>query len=402
MDRLVSIERGESVAILTILNPPVNALSREVAAALREAFDSVDAERIIITGSGKMFVAGADIREIQRIVSGEVEADLNYLNDLLNHIESSGRTVVIAMNGGALGIGLELALAGHYRVLKAGASVGLPEVKLGLIPGAGGTQRLTRLAGAETALRVILSGKPVRAEEALSLGIVDEVIDGDVVERAKAIVAGRRTNQLVADPQVNWPSLETRQTAPRRALAAIAGAVLSGSDFNAGLAAEAEQFALCLKDPQARAMIHLFFAERETSKVPGLAKGTTAAAIQQVEKEGSEWRLITDQGVTEMRLSPNERAVEIRYPEGMPAPVARAALDVVQSVGKVAVFCRTSEGWLGNADWTQVDTSMAFRPSDIDVLAVRGFDYPEELGGPSFDQSITPSHTSEALREPLK
>ncbi len=235
------------------MNPPVNALSRETAAALHLAWQQADEDdavtRIVITGSGKMFVAGADLREIERITQHEIPPDLSYLNQLLNAIERGHTLVVMAMNGGALGIGLELAMAGHYRVLRAGSQVGLPEVNLGLIPGAGGTQRLPRLAGVGPALRMCLTGKSISAEEALELGIVDRVVEEDVVAAALEVTQGRRTDQLPCQGNL-------------RVVEAILAAVRAGT-FEAGLAEEARLFREALVDQEAKEKVAAFFASRK-------------------------------------------------------------------------------------------------------------------------------------------
>ncbi len=233
------------------MNPPVNALSRALCAELGEAWAEAEAdrgvERIVITGSGKMFVAGADLREIERITRGEIAPDMRYLNELLNAIEQGKTLVVMAMNGGALGIGLELAMAGHYRVLEAGAKVGLPEVKLGLIPGAGGTQRLPRLAGLEAAFRICLSGEAVGAAEALELGIVDRVVEGDVVGASLEVSSGRKTCDL-------------RCAGSGRVGLALLCAL---GGFEEGLAEEARLFEEALVSEGAREKVGAFFAARK-------------------------------------------------------------------------------------------------------------------------------------------
>ena len=234
------------------MNPPVNVMSRGLAEALREAWFEAESDetvtRIVITGSGTMFVAGADLREIERITRSEIPPDLSYLNELLNGIERGRTLVVMALNGGALGIGLELAMAGHYRVLRAGTSVGLPEVTLGLIPGAGGTQRLPRLAGVGPALRMCLTGNPVSAEEALQLGIVDRVVEDNVVAAALEVSAGRKTNELPCKGNT-------------RIVEALLAAVKS-KDFEEGLEQEALLFREALEDPEAKAKVAEFFAAR--------------------------------------------------------------------------------------------------------------------------------------------
>ena len=394
MERLVNVERVGSTAILTMMNPPVNALSRSLAEAMREAWAETDAERVIVTGSGKMFVAGADIREIERITRREIPPELGYLNELLNTMERGGKQVVMAMNGGALGIGLELAMAGHYRILKTGAVVGLPEVKLGLIPGAGGTQRLPRLAGVEAALRMALHGETVGAEEALRLGIVDELCDGDVVERALGVIAGRRTDLLVCSQDVDWAKWNAAgkkgQRAPQRVVEAIRAAVDAVS-FDAGLAEEARLFRESLLDEQARAMVHLFFAERELGKAPFLAKGVVAAEVESVVDAGDNLIELRAGGLCRMRISPTEfgaRVVEVKWEQGMRPELLAAALGYVKSLEKLAVICAGGDGWLGKSGLDAgegmhlIEKGMALRAGDLDVLMVRGYGYPEELGGP--------------------
>jgi enoyl-CoA hydratase/carnithine racemase len=413
MNRLVNVERNGSTAIFTMMNPPVNALTRELVAALQEAWSGCDADRVVITGSGKMFVAGADIREIERITRREAPPDMSYLNELLNRIERSGKLVIMAMNGGALGIGLELAMAGHFRILKAGAMVGLPEVKLGLIPGAGGTQRLPRLVGAEAALRLCMTGEAIPAEAALECGLVDEVCAGDVVERALAVTTGNRTDQRACSSYADWDRWAAmgspRQRSPQRAVAAIRAAS-EAVDFEHGLAEEARLFREALLDEQARAMVHLFFAERELGKVPFLDKAVVAAPIEGVKQVGDEIELEAG-GTCRLRCSPEEfggRVMEVRNTPDTRPEVLAAALQYVRKQGKLAVVCMGEGEWLGRREMDSsvglrlVAEGRALRASDLDVLMVRGYGYPEESGGPMHTYSMTPSQTSESLRDPLK
>jgi enoyl-CoA hydratase/carnithine racemase len=399
MDRLVNLEVNGSAAILTMMNPPVNALSRALAEALREAFSNTNASKIILTGSGKLFVAGADIREIEKITKRELPPDMSYLNSLLNHIERSGKLVIMAMNGTALGIGLELAMAGHYRILHEKAAVGLPEVNLGLIPGAGGTQRLPRLAGTDAALRICLTGANVDAKEALRLGIVDELCAGDVVARALAISSGRRTDQLPCSPGSPWPAYTGGQRSPLRAIAAIQAAVESAT-FEEGLRHETRLFEEALLDRQARAMVYLFFAERDLSKIPFLPKDTLVSESE---------------AMCPMRSSPSEfgaKVVEVMWEDGMKPEALAASLAHVKKQGKLAVLC-VGGLWVGKPDMDAeearrlVQEKRVLRAGDLDVLLVRGFGYPEELGGPIHQSeaalySTTPNHTSESVRDPLK
>lgn len=363
------------------MNPPVNALSRALAEALREAFSNTEADRIILTGSGKLFVAGADIREIEKITRREIPPDMSYLNSLLNHIERSGKLVIMAMNGTALGIGLELAMAGHYRILHEKAVVGLPEVKLGLIPGAGGTQRLPRLAGADAAWQICLTGESVDAKEALRLGIVDELCAGDVVARALSIESGRRTDLLPCSPASQGQSYTGTQHSPLRAITAIRAAAEAAS-FDEGLAHEARLFEEALLDEQSRAMVYLFFAERDLLKIPFLPKDT-------VFPEGAP--------MCPMRPSPEEfgaKVVEVMWEDGMKSEALAASLAYVKKQGKLAVLCMGGQ-WVGKPDMGAeeahriVEEKRVLRASDLDVLLVRGFGYPEELGGPMHQSEMT-------------
>ena len=182
MKGTVHYETRGNIALLTIDNPPVNPLSSGVRAGLDEGLKAALADdqvqAIVLTGAGRAFIAGADISEF----GGKAEGPS--LHDCLTAMDDSSKPIVAAINGTAFGGGLEVALCAHYRVIAPAAPVGLPEVKLGLLPGAGGTQRLPRLIGAEKALDFILSGDPIPGPAAVELGIADELADGDVVDAA--------------------------------------------------------------------------------------------------------------------------------------------------------------------------------------------------------------------------
>ncbi|MGV5669727.1 enoyl-CoA hydratase-related protein, partial [Burkholderia pseudomallei] len=173
----VTRERRDKVLVVTIDHPPVNALSADVRRGLVDALDAADADAavgaVLIVGAGRNFIAGADIREFGKPPVPPL------LPDVCNRIETSGKPVVVALHGAALGGGLEVALAAHYRLAVPGAKLGLPEVQLGLLPGAGGTQRTPRLIGAKAALELMLSGRHASAEEALALGLVDRLAHSD-------------------------------------------------------------------------------------------------------------------------------------------------------------------------------------------------------------------------------
>src|SRR5882672_6354401 len=196
MTDLVQLTSDNGIAIITINNPPVNALSPGVPEGISEALDQIaqntSFKATVLIGGGRTFVAGADIKEFGRMTSGKPRGA--GLLPLLLKIEDSAKPVIVAVHGTAFGGGMELAMAGHYRVALATAQFGQPEVKLGLIPGAAGTQRLPRLAGVSKAVEMCVSGNPVNAEEALKLGIVDRIIEGDLLAGALAFardVAGK-------------------------------------------------------------------------------------------------------------------------------------------------------------------------------------------------------------------
>src|ERR1700738_5052070 len=187
MTNLVSISKDNDVAVITIDNPPVNALSPGVPEGIATAIDAVNSDpavkATVVIGAGRTFVAGADIKEFGKMTSGGPRRSLL---PLLLHIEDSPKPIVMAIHGTAFGGGLELAMAGHYRVAAPTAQVGQPEVKLGIIPGAAGTQRLPRLAGVAKAVEMCAGGSPISAAEALKFGIIDKLIEGDLLAGAVA------------------------------------------------------------------------------------------------------------------------------------------------------------------------------------------------------------------------
>ena len=203
MPDLVKLALHGDVAVITIDNPPVNAFGPGVGEGLQESIQNAnlmpEARAIVLLGAGQTFMAGADIREFGKIVSGK-QPRLDLL-PYLRSIEDSEKPVVVAIHGSALGAGLETAMCGHYRVIAVDAQVGQPEVRLGLIPGAGGTQRLPRLVGVPKALEMCAGGEPVKAAEAVALGLADGLIEGDLL--GATIDFARQ----VADR----PALKTRQ-----------------------------------------------------------------------------------------------------------------------------------------------------------------------------------------------
>ena len=201
MSKSVDLERRGRVAVLTVNNPPVNALSQHVrqglAEGLKAAAADAESKAIVIVCAGRTFIAGADITEF-----GKPPTEPG-LHAVLDMIEGSAKPVVAAIHGTALGGGLEVTLACHYRVGAKGARFGLPEVKLGLLPGAGGTQRLPRVVGVEKALQMIVSGDPIGADAALKSGLIDEIVDGDLtaagVAFAEKVVAEGKPLKKIRD-----------------------------------------------------------------------------------------------------------------------------------------------------------------------------------------------------------
>src|SRR6201988_680436 len=186
---LATVTTQGGVGVITINNPPVNALGPGVAEGILAAVEKLsansEARAIVLIGGGKTFIAGADIKEFGKITSGK-KRDLATLRSMLAALEDCTKPTVAAIHGTAFGAGLETAMACHYRVAAPSAQVGQPEVKLGLIPGAGGTQRLPRLAGVAKAAEMCATGEPVKAADALQAGILDRVVDGDLLQGAVA------------------------------------------------------------------------------------------------------------------------------------------------------------------------------------------------------------------------
>ncbi len=294
---MVSVEDFTGVSVIWIDNPPVNALSHTVREGIFNAIVRLDADQavrgIVIACRGRTFVAGADIREFGRPVQTPTA------REVMARIESSGKPVVAALHGTVLGGGLELALACHYRVALSDTLLGLPEVKLGLLPGAGGTQRLPRLMGVTRALDAMLTGESFNASEALSHGVVDETVPEDVVaaavnlaSRVAALAAPLRriSEQRGRLDEVAADHFEAaRQTvakryrgllAPQKIISCVEAAVQG--TFEAGMAFEQAAFLELRSGRQSAALRHVFFTEREAAKVPGVAPETIRRPVKHV------------------------------------------------------------------------------------------------------------------------
>ncbi|MEI8298801.1 MAG: 3-hydroxyacyl-CoA dehydrogenase NAD-binding domain-containing protein [Pseudomonadota bacterium] len=268
--------RHGEVAVIEIDNPPVNALSHPVRAALLEVIESLDHDgsvaAIVIHGCGRHFIAGADVREFDAAPRSPL------LNDVLLRLESCGKPVVAALHGTTLGGGAELALASHYRIAARDLSFGFPEIRLGLLPGSGGTVRLPRVVGVERALGLMLGGVPIGFDEAQRIGLVDGVLEGDVLAAAVAwardVVAtgstANRTRDRSIDPAPEADYFDARRAslspAARRVPASVsiiaALEAATHQPFDTALAYARELFETCRQSTESRALRHLFFAER--------------------------------------------------------------------------------------------------------------------------------------------
>ena len=298
MSDLVQFSTTSGIATITIDNPPVNALSPAVVDAISQALDALEkdasARAAVLIGAGKTFVAGADIKEFGKITSGRSRG--LELPAVLNRLEACSKPIVAAIHGSAFGGGLELALACHYRVAASGSQVGQPEVKLGLIPGAGGTQRLPRLIGLQKGVEMCAEGNPIRAEEALKLGLIDRVIEGDLLVGASSFareVAGRfvvqtrdRNVKPTPEGEIQSTIASARETAHKKQrnwiapIAAIDAVEASTKlSFDKGLELERKLFQDCLYSDQSKALIHVFFGEREVAKIPDIPKTTPTIPV---------------------------------------------------------------------------------------------------------------------------
>ena len=296
-ENVVTTRLQGQVLIVTVNNPPVNALSVHVRAGLVAAMEQADADAsvkaVLVVGEGKTFIAGADIREFGKPPLPP------FLPDVCNRIEACSKLVVAVVQGAALGGGMEIAMSAHYRLALPKAQFGLPEVNLGLLPGASGTQRAPRLMGVKAATEMMLSGKPINAKQALESGLVDQTAaEADVTAAGLAYVeqllaqnaAIRRTSELsIADKSAALAELDkleadTRKKSkglfsPLKIIEAVRGAV--NLPFAEGLAQERKFFLEAIDSPQRAGLIHAFFAEREVAKIPE-AKAAAPRAIASI------------------------------------------------------------------------------------------------------------------------
>ena len=300
MKGTVLYEIIDNVAVLTVDNPPVNPLSDGVRTGLHDSLLKAESDEsvvgVVVTGKGRAFIAGADISEF----GGNVEGVS--LNEVFSKLEHCSKPVVAAINGIALGGGLETALCCNYRIASDTAFVGLPEVNLGLLPGGGGTQRLPRLAGPSEALKMMLSGSHVPAKKALDMGIIDDISDNVVedsikfvIEKSKTaenhpkvrdfndkMIEARGNDKVLLEAQAMAAKGRKGQFAPGQIIKCVEAAI-NLDDFDEGLKKEGELFLECLLHPQREAMIHIFFGERAASKISDVPKDTP---VKEIKKAG--------------------------------------------------------------------------------------------------------------------
>ena len=302
MNDIVTVEVTDDIALVIISNPPVNAINQKVRSGLMTAFQTVDQDNniraVVLKCAGRTFMAGADIKEFDEPI-----ADPGY-HEVFRVIENCSKPVIAAMHGTALGAGLEAALACHYRCAVKNARMGLPEVSLGIIPGAGGSQRLPRLIGAKAALEFILGVVPVSATEAYKIGILDRVIEEDLMEGTLEYVGSlladgvgpRKVSEMLVDKSgygeeflVDARKLSARrlrgQNAPNLVIEAINNAV--NLPFEEGIRKEKIIGDKALVSKEAKALRNIFFSEREIGKIPGISSDTKRMQINNVAILGS-------------------------------------------------------------------------------------------------------------------
>ncbi|WP_375508423.1 3-hydroxyacyl-CoA dehydrogenase NAD-binding domain-containing protein [uncultured Caballeronia sp.] len=288
----------DGIAVITLNNPPVNGLGFSTRLGIVEGIERAQADAsvraIVLIGAGKAFSGGADITEFNTPKATQEPT----LHTVIKVVEASPKPVVAAIHSVAMGGGLELALGAHYRIASAGAQIALPEVKLGLLPGAGGTQRLPRAVGLETALNMIVSGAPVMSEKLAGSGLFDQMAEGDLldaaIEFAQEAGAQNGPHPLVRDRKIKHPNAEgfiqfarngvtplaKNFPAPLKCIDAVAAGVKLG--FDKGLAVERECFVALVQTPESRALRHAFFGERAASKIPDVPSNTPVRKIERI------------------------------------------------------------------------------------------------------------------------
>ena len=298
MSEVVKLERHDAIAIVTVNSPPVNALSAAVRRGISECVKSAVADpevkAIVLTCAGRTFIAGADITEFGK------PPQPPGLAEVISELENCSKPTIAAIHGTALGGGLEVALGCHFRVAVKEAKLGLPEVKLGLLPGAGGTQRLPRAVGPELAVKMIVGGDPIGAAEALKQGLVDEIVEGPASGGeafARKVLGEKRPLRKLRDDDSKLAAAKADRSIFTNAVAALtkkargleapfaaADAVGAAIDhpFDEGLKKEREGFLKLMNGDQSKAQRYAFFSEREAAKVAGVPEGTKPRNVERV------------------------------------------------------------------------------------------------------------------------
>ncbi|WP_137128846.1 3-hydroxyacyl-CoA dehydrogenase NAD-binding domain-containing protein [Rhizobium sp. FY34] len=372
----VSGQVTKGVLIVTLDNPPVNAASADLRAGLMAALAHSTATAsisgIVITAAGKTFIGGADIREF-----GKPPVD-PILPDVIAAVEAHEKPVIAALNGAALGGGLEVALACHHRVALSSATVALPEVKLGLVPGAGGTQRLPRLIGALPALDLISSGRTIKTIEAKSLGLIDEVVEADLVMTACATARALAGQSLKRTGMLSPPAFDEAvfaeasdkilakargQKAPAEIIRLVR---LAGeTPLAEGLAEERSSFIALRDGPQSKALRHVFFAEREAGKVAGL-EGIAPRPVETIAIAGLG---LMGSGIAMAALGAGYRVIGLdRTPEAADGGRARILALIDKSVSSGRLDRDAADAQIANLSVTASDADLA--PADLVIEAV--------------------------------
>ena len=303
MSELVKLTFDGEIAVITVDNPPVNALSPGVPEGIKSALEEIivadNIKGAVLIGGGTTFIAGADIREFGKIRNQTRESGSPIL-PLILFLEDSPKPIVAAIHGTAFGGGLEIAQGAHFRVANEKSLLGQPEVKLGLIPGAGGTQRLPRLVGTAKAVEMCAFGEPISAKDALENGLVDKIVEGDllaeatkfirqVIQANKPLRKTRESRDKLGDEATNAAIFETAKAtakkirrglnAPLKAIDAVEAA--TKLSFEEGVQFENKLFVECLQSVESKALIHVFFGEREVAKIPDVPKETPVLPIEE-------------------------------------------------------------------------------------------------------------------------
>ncbi|VVO24443.1 enoyl-CoA hydratase-related protein [Pseudomonas fluorescens] len=397
MSSPVQWSREGAIAVVRIDNPPVNALGQSVRAGLLAAFNAAEQDPqvklVLLYCAGRTFIAGADIREFGKPAQAPI------LPDVTRSLESFNKPSLAVLHGSVLGGGLEVALACHYRIIQHTAKVGLPEVKLGLLPGAGGTQRLPRLVGVAQALEMIVGAEPISAVEAKRSGIVDELYDGEPLAAGLAYAAQllaqgvqpRRSGQARVPAAVGTSNAELLMAkraevqrgqpglfSPLRCIAAIeAATTLPLID---GLQRERALFLECLESPQRAALIYKFFAERQAAKAVDLDASVTVG------------NRLVEEGVSVAQVDAALREFGMAMGPFAMLDMPGLKLDAVVREPSLAVQVESDPQrlWqrpiyaLINEGARILEEGIALRASDIDVISLTGYGFPAHRGGPMF------------------